>query len=465
MRFNRGVDSLTARQDVINRLRDFDNDFANVPPGVLPKISSSLVDSPAVLLVSIDSEQIKPAELGLLATARVFRQLRVIPGVADVIVAPRARLRYEVVVSADRLQQRSTAMSDVIEALRSSPLSAPEAKLPPDVELPRLVVNEEDGKPVRLQDVATIERRTVSTLGGDFEKLLPQTSPGRDVVLAVIVRQQEDAKAVAGRIDNRLAELRPKLPAGLTIGRKVALTEKVQATEAQTRALSPAQRALLKLPPAVAAAVNTLGRDMPPQFIVVPEFSSELGPVLRAKLRPGLRLQIIGPNWQALQQQSQDLRDRIAAVKGVFDVDWFGPKPQRRGQYKIDRNKAAELGIDVDEVLDVLEALEGGRVATQVNGPVEGSHCDVVVSYDQAGRREPLRVLLATPSGATIKLGQIAQRDTDQVPEQIYRKDGNRAAIVFWNTDPHAPQAAKEIHEIIRDVERKLPSGYHLQTH
>jgi len=494
--FGFGVNFLEARQNVIDRLRD-----AELPLGMSSEIRPSMVNSPAILLISIDSQQLKPAELGLLVEAYLRRQFRVIPRVADVIVASRATMQYDVVVSAERLQKASLSITQVISALHDSPFTLPPADatlmtdanvaaetarigLRPGVGLPRLLVRE-SGEAVRLADVATVEQRAVSTLATEFERLLPQTSPGRDVVLALIVREGEDVTAASRAIDETVSELKLTLPVGTTIERKIRLAESKGAAEAQAPHLSLDKRALLGLPPAVVVAVEMLSQALPPEYILVPEMSGDLGAILRVKLRSGGKARILGHNWQVLKQTAGELRSRIAAVSGVTDAELFGADEEQREEYKIDRDKLAALGIEEDEVTNTIAAAQKGRVATEVNGPtedprvqavsrgwiqrfirmrhfsVDDTRCPVVVSYEAAARREPLQLSLVTPSGKKLSLGQVADRITTSTPSQIYREQGTRAVIVFWN---ESPDAAKEVLGIIDKLKQELPPGVALQA-
>lgn len=119
--------------------------------------------------------------------------------------------------------------------------------------------------------------------------------------------------------------------------------------------------------------------------------------------------EVYGPldaDYAALAQVTETVRDRIAGIPGVVDVDDFVDEPQTVVQYRLDRQQAALHGISVAEVAATLRAALGGTAAGIVH---------------LAGEREPLEILVRLPRAQRSALSDLATlrvrgRDGDLVP-------------------------------------------------
>ncbi len=176
-------------------------------------------------------------------------------------------------------------------------------------------------------------------------------------------------------------------------------------------------------------------------------------------VRAEIALKVYGDDLDALRAAADALRQRIAAVPGVVDlqVEKQVRIPQLR--VDVDHEKAALYGISPPAVTQALETLSNGRTVSQI---VDGNRrFDVVMRLaDEDRSTNGLGdLLLATPSGH-VPLRMVASVEETDGPNQILRENGQRRIAVLGNTDGSRDMAAiiADIRAIVAST--ALPSGY-----
>ncbi len=179
-------------------------------------------DRPIVSL-AISSTVLSPAELTRLADPDITRELRAIPGVADVEIFGKVERQLTVEVDPHKLQAANISVAEVVQALQLQNLAAPVGRVNGDLdersirlrgrldnpaEFDNLIVAERNGQLVRLGQVATVrdateEPRTLALFNG-------KEAIGIDVKKA----KGYSTTDVANRVRDRLAQLEPTLPKG-----------------------------------------------------------------------------------------------------------------------------------------------------------------------------------------------------------------------------------------------------------
>ena len=179
-------------------------------------------DGPIVTL-SMWSNSLSPAQLTMLADPAISRELRAIPGVADVSVTGAVKRELTVNLNPQRMQAAGVSVPQIVAAIQQGNLAVPVGRLngtldertirlrgrlegPQD--FMQLVVAEKGGRVVRLGDVAT-------AIDGTEELRTLSLFNGRDAVgLEVKKTKGYSTTAVADAVIKRVNELRPTLPAG-----------------------------------------------------------------------------------------------------------------------------------------------------------------------------------------------------------------------------------------------------------
>ncbi|MDE3216998.1 MAG: efflux RND transporter permease subunit, partial [Gemmatimonadota bacterium] len=208
-------------RDAISSIRSDLPDEMKEP--VIKKFNDT--DRPIVSL-ALSSAVLSPAELTRLADPNITRQLRAIPGVADVEVFGNVDRELTVEVNPTALQAAGVSVAQVVSALQAQNLAAPvgrvigtldersirlKGRLETPDDFKQLVVAERDGRVIRLGDVAdvkdgTAEARTMALYDGT-------QAVGIDVKKA----QGYSTTDVAARILAQVAKIRTTLPGGTTM--------------------------------------------------------------------------------------------------------------------------------------------------------------------------------------------------------------------------------------------------------
>src|SRR5258705_1307717 len=179
-----------------------------------------------ILSMAISSTVLNPAELTRLADPGITRELRAIPGVADVQIFGKVERELTVEVDPHKLQSANVRVAQVVQALQSQNLAAPvgrlngalderairlHGRLENPAEFDNLIVAERNGQLIRLSQVATIkdateEPRTLALYNGKE-------------AIAIDVKKSKGFSTtdVASRVRDRLALITPTLPTGTKI--------------------------------------------------------------------------------------------------------------------------------------------------------------------------------------------------------------------------------------------------------
>ncbi|HEU4989296.1 MAG TPA: efflux RND transporter permease subunit [Gemmatimonadaceae bacterium] len=216
-----GKDLNVATQEVRDGISSIRSDLPDeMKEPVIKKMNDT--DRPIVSL-ALSSTVLSPAELTRLADPDITRQLRAIPGVADVEVFGNVDRELTVEVRPSALQAAGVSVAQVVAALQAQNLAAPVGRVigtldersirlkgrmeTPD-EFKQLIVSERNGQVVRLGDVAdvkdgTAEARTLALYDG-------HEAVGIDVKKA----KGYSTTDVSDKVRARVAEIQKTLPAG-----------------------------------------------------------------------------------------------------------------------------------------------------------------------------------------------------------------------------------------------------------
>ncbi len=185
--------------------------------------------------------------------------------------------------------------------------------------------------------------------------------------------------------------------------------------------------------------------------------------MLATGIRSQIGIKIMGPDLAEIQNIGEQIENLLKhaphtasafaeRVTGGYYVD-----------FKVDREAAARYGLMVGDVETVIETAIGGK---NISWTVEGQQrFPINVRYARDFRSDlPAlrRVLVSTPSGAQIPLGQLAKIDVTTGPPMIRNENGVKAGFVFvdtYGTDlgSYVANAKQLIAEKV-----KMPAGYFL---
>ncbi len=180
-------------------------------------------------------------------------------------------------------------------------------------------------------------------------------------------------------------------------------------------------------------------------------------------VKSAIGIKIFGDDLAVLKDKAEAIARVLGKVPGAADINVEKVSGLAYLQIEIDRDKIARYGINVADVQQVVETAIGGKEATKV---YEGQKVfGLAVRFPESARSDvsPIRqILIASPQGALIPLGQLAHVYVTEGPAQISREMAQRRIVVECNvTDRDIGSFVKEAQAKI-DASVKLPPGYFL---
>lgn len=176
-------------------------------------------------------------------------------------------------------------------------------------------------------------------------------------------------------------------------------------------------------------------------------------------------IKIFGNNLDVLKEAADRVKANIQEVEGLRDVTHTLAEAKPEFHIRIDREKAARLGLMVDQVAHAIQTASLGTVATRFR---EGSdEIDVRVRFEKRFRDtlDALRnIPIKTPLNEMILLDQIAIITEGEGPIQIVRENQVREVSVLANISGRSlGKVSKDIKQKMIPMEQSLPNGYFIE--
>ena len=171
-------------------------------------------------------------------------------------------------------------------------------------------------------------------------------------------------------------------------------------------------------------------------------------------------IKVSGDDLVELKRITEDIEREIKQVRGVYraEINRAGDLPQL--VIDIDRDRAARLGLNVQDIQDVIEAALAGKAATQL---WEGERkFAVAVRLPEAKRTMASlgQTLIPTPDGGYAQLASVATIRETGGAMNIAREAGRRAtAIGIFIKDRDMGSVVKDMQARVEKTV-KLPPGY-----
>ncbi len=181
-------------------------------------------------------------------------------------------------------------------------------------------------------------------------------------------------------------------------------------------------------------------------------------------IKTPLGLKVQGPSVDGIQQVASQIETILSTLPQVRST--FAEKVAQ-GFYinvQVDRAEAARYGLTVEDVQTAVSSGIGGKnIAENIEGR---ERYPINVRYERAFRdnvEEMRGVLIGTPTGAQIPLGQVAKISFSKGPAMIRDEDGALTGYVYidlknTNYGGFVTEANRQIQQKL-----KLPAGYTYQ--
>ena len=185
---------------------------------------------------------------------------------------------------------------------------------------------------------------------------------------------------------------------------------------------------------------------------------------LESGVRAQIVLKIFGPELPELRKLADEVRAAIDGLPGVVDLQIEKQVLIPQVRIRVNPNEAARYGFQVGDLIESLETMMNGTVASQVIDGIK--QYDLILMLDDPWRSQ-LRALrdvrLISPSGAVVLLSDVALITEIPGPNQIARENVRRRIVVSCNVQGRdLGSTVEDIREsIAMDIE--FPQEYSLR--
>ncbi len=206
-------------------------------------------------------------------------------------------------------------------------------------------------------------------------------------------------------------------------------------------------------------------------FLALPGVAPNIGGFISHRMdevlsgvRSAIAVKIFGPDLIELRAIGEQVRDVIAPIAGIVDLQLEPQLPIRQVQIQFDRAAAATYGLSMAQLSEVVETALNGRVVSQV---AENQQLiNIAVSLPESARNnlDAIRAIpISTPTEDTISLGDVATVDYGMGANVVNREDVSRLIVVSANV------TERDLGSVVGDIEAQiqqnvqLPNGYFIQ--
>jgi cobalt-zinc-cadmium resistance protein CzcA len=178
-------------------------------------------------------------------------------------------------------------------------------------------------------------------------------------------------------------------------------------------------------------------------------------------VRTALGVKVFGDDPKILEEKANEISGVIESIPGAADVFVDASAGAMQLEMSLDRTALARDGLSVADVRRAVETGVGGRTSTEV---IDGRRrFPVVVRLAAAQRETPDAIgdlLLTSPTGARVRLADVAALHVVEAQERIEHENGERVVAVESNV------RGRDLGGFAADVQREvakrvsLPKGY-----
>ena len=156
----------------------------------------------------------------------------------------------------------------------------------------------------------------------------------------------------------------------------------------------------------------------------------------------GVQFVLRGPELDGLQEYSERLLEKVKTIPGVVDADTTLNVGKPELSVRMDRPKAADLGVPLSDTAEALRLLVGGDAVTTYNEGGEQYEVHVRAEADDRGSEAALGRLPIPARLGTVALEDVARFIRGEASSDIRRLSRQRQVTVLVNLLPGTSQAA-----------------------
>ena len=182
---------------------------------------------------------------------------------------------------------------------------------------------------------------------------------------------------------------------------------------------------------------------------------------LLSGVKAQLAIKLFGPDLAVLAERGQAIESVVKEIEGARDVAMEQIAGESQLVVKPNRRILSRYGLAVSDVMELVSEGLGGASAGQViNG---NERYDIYVRFAERFRQDRASIAdlrLQAPSGAWVRLGDVAEVTIESGPPQVRRDDVQRRVVIQANVQ------GRDMGSVVVDIRQAiadkvdLPTGY-----
>jgi Cu(I)/Ag(I) efflux system membrane protein CusA/SilA len=190
--------------------------------------------------------------------------------------------------------------------------------------------------------------------------------------------------------------------------------------------------------------------------------------MLATGIKTPVGIKVAGPDLAELERVASEIEAVVKGVPGTLSAFAERTMGGNYIQFNIDRDAIARYGLTVGDVQEVLEVALGGMPLTTTVEGLERYAVNLRYSRDFRENLGALReIIVPTPTGAQVPLGQLAKIETVHAPMGIKSEAAVPNAWIYVDVKgidigTYVQMAMRAVNEAVAKGQINLPSGYNI---
>jgi Cu(I)/Ag(I) efflux system membrane protein CusA/SilA len=190
--------------------------------------------------------------------------------------------------------------------------------------------------------------------------------------------------------------------------------------------------------------------------------------MLATGIKTPVGIKIAGPDLAELERVASEVEAVVKGVPGTLSAFAERTMGGNYIQFNIDRDAIARYGLTVGDVQDVLEVALGGMPLTTTVEGLERYAVNLRYSRDFRENLGALRdIVVPTPTGAQVPLGQLASIETVHAPMGIKSEAAVPNAWIYVDVKgidvgTYVRMAMRAVNDAVAGGQINVPSGYNI---
>ncbi len=190
--------------------------------------------------------------------------------------------------------------------------------------------------------------------------------------------------------------------------------------------------------------------------------------MLATGIKTPVGIKIAGPDLAVLERVASEVEAVVKAVPGTLSAFAERTMGGNYIEFTIDREAIARYGLTIGDVQDVLQVALGGMPLTTTVEGLERYDINLRYSRDFRENLGALRdIVVPTPTGAQVPLGQLAKIETVHAPMGIKSEAAVPNAWIYVDVKgidigTYVQMAMRAVNEAVSKRRIDLPSGYNI---